>query len=99
VRWCWVVPRDPIIPRAPIPQRSRGRLWTVSEFRRVGENCRASTLRSKFYFRLGELLRTGKEEEPRSENQEQEDIDGTGEVEHRDSEKRSRRRYIVVTEP
>jgi hypothetical protein len=39
-------------------------------------------LRSKFYFRLGEFLRTGKEEESRSDNQEQEDIDGTGEVEN-----------------
>jgi hypothetical protein len=41
-------------------------------------------LRSKFYFRLGdwEFLRTGKEEDSRSDNQEQEDIDGTGEVKH-----------------
>jgi hypothetical protein len=38
--------------------------------------------RSRFYFRLGESLRTGKEEEPRSDDQEQEDIDGTGKVEH-----------------
>jgi hypothetical protein len=39
-------------------------------------------LRIKFYFRLSEFLRTGKEEESRSDNQEQEDIDGTGEVEN-----------------
>jgi hypothetical protein len=39
-------------------------------------------LRSKFYFQIGEFLRTGKEEESRSDNQEQEDIDGTGEVEN-----------------
>jgi hypothetical protein len=39
-------------------------------------------LRSKFYFRLGESLRTGKEEKLRSDNQEQEDVDGTGKVEH-----------------
>jgi hypothetical protein len=39
-------------------------------------------LRNKFYFRAVESLRTGKEEESRSDNQEQEDIDGTGEVEN-----------------
>ena len=39
---------------------------------------------SKFYFQLGdwELLGTGKEEDSRSDNQEQEDVDGTGEAEH-----------------
>jgi hypothetical protein len=81
MRWCCDVPRAPILPPR---SQGRGRLWTVLESRRVGENCRASTLRSKFYFRLGdwEFLRTGKEEDSRSDNQEQEDIDGTGEVKH-----------------
>ena len=51
------------------------------EFRRVGGSCRAS-LRSKFYFRLGEFLGTGKEEESRSDDQEQDDIDGTGKIEN-----------------
>jgi len=53
---------------------------------------------SKFHFRPSESVRTGKEEEFRSDDQEQEDIDGTGELEHRFSEKRSRRRYMVVSE-
>ena len=70
--------------RTPGPQCSRGRLWAVLEleFRFAGKTCQASTLRSNIYFRLGELLRTGKEKEFRSDNQEQEDINGTGEVEH-----------------
>jgi len=56
----------------------------VLESRRVGDNCRASTFRSKFHFLLDdwEFLRTGKEEDSRSDSQEQEDVDGTGEVEH-----------------
>ena len=45
-----------------------------------------------------EFLRTREEEEYRSDNQEQENIDGTGEIEHRDGDKRSRRRYMAVTE-
>jgi len=57
---------------SPIPQRSRGRLWTVSEFRYVKEKLRASTLRGKIYFRLGEFLRTGKELS--SDNQEEGEI-------------------------
>jgi hypothetical protein len=68
------------------------------ELRGIGEKCRARTLKSKFYFRLGEFLRTGKEEESRSDNQEQEDIDGTGEVKNGDAKKSNRRRYVVVTE-
>jgi hypothetical protein len=39
-------------------------------------------LRGQFYFLLVELPGTREEEESRSNNQEQEDIDGTGEVEH-----------------
>jgi hypothetical protein len=42
-----------------------------------------------------ESLGTREEEQSRSDNQEQEDIDGTGEIEHCVSEKRSRRRYMV----
>ena len=38
------------------------------------------------------------DEEYRSDDQEQEDVDGTGEVEHWIREKRSPRRYMVVTE-
>jgi hypothetical protein len=37
---------------------------------------------SKLYFWLVAFLRTGKEEESRSDNQEQDDIDGTGKVEN-----------------
>jgi hypothetical protein len=44
------------------------------------------------------LPETREEEEFRSDNQKQEDIDSTGEVEHCGTEKRSRRRYIVVSE-
>ena len=53
------------------------------ELRRVRDNCRASTLRSRsqLYFLPIEFLGTREEEESRSDNQEQEDIDGTGEVE------------------
>ena len=39
-------------------------------------------LRSQFYFLLVKLPGT-REQESRSDNQEQEDIDGTGEEEHR----------------
>jgi hypothetical protein len=88
------------VPRAPILQHSRGRFWTVLELRRVGDNSRASTLRSRshLYFLPVESLGTREEEESRSDDQEQEDVDETGEVEHRVGKKRSRRRYIVVTE-
>jgi len=48
----------------------------------VGENYWASTLRCQLHFGLGEFHGTGEEEESRSDNEEQEDIDGTGEVEH-----------------
>ena len=50
------------------------------------------------YFLPVESLGTREEEESRSDDQEQEDVDETGEVEHRVGKKRSRRRYIVVTE-
>jgi hypothetical protein len=51
--------------------------------RRVGESFRASILfRSQLYFLLVELPETREEEESRSGDQEQEDIDGTGEVEN-----------------
>jgi hypothetical protein len=55
-------------------------------------------LTSKFYFRLGKFFRTGKEEEPGSGNQEQDDVDGTGEVEHYNTKKHSRRRFLVGPE-
>jgi hypothetical protein len=45
-----------------------------------------------------EFLGTREEEESRSDNQEQEDIDGAGEVENRDAKKCNRRWYVVVTE-
>ncbi len=67
------------------------------EFRFVGESCRTSTLRSQFYF-LTHFIGTREEKEFRSNNQEQEDIDGTGEVEYCFTEKSSRRRYVVVSE-
>jgi hypothetical protein len=44
------------------------------------------------------LLGTREEEKFRSDSQEQEDVDGTGEVENRDTKKYNRRRYVVVTE-
>jgi hypothetical protein len=68
----------------------------VLEIRRVGDRCRASTLRSRsqLYFLPVELLGTREEEEFRSDDQ-QEDIDGTGEVERRVGEKRDRRRYMM----
>jgi hypothetical protein len=72
----------------------------VLELRRVGGNHRASTLSSQLYFllRVVEFLGTREEKESRSDNQEQEDIDGTGEVEHRVTEERGRRRDVVVSE-
>ena len=72
--------------------------------RRVGENCQASTLMTQSYFQLWlvvivvELLGTREKEKLRSDDQEQEDIDGTGEVEQRVGEERNRRRYTVATE-
>ena len=77
MKWCCDVLR------APILQRSRGWLWTVLELRSVGDNCRASTLmgRGQLHILPVEFLGTREEEESRSDNQEQEDIDGTGEVE------------------
>ena len=69
------------------------------EFLRVGDNRRASlVLRSQLYFLLVELPGTREEEQFRSDDQEQDDIDSTREVEHRGSEKRSRRRYMMVSE-
>jgi hypothetical protein len=50
--------------------------------------------RSQLYFLPVELLGTREEEEFRSDDQ-QEDIDGTGEVERRVGEKRDRRRYMM----
>ena len=43
-------------------------------------------------------LGTGEKKKLRSDNQEQEDIDSTGEMEHRDREKCGRRRDVHVTE-
>jgi hypothetical protein len=82
VGWCWAVHR------ALIPERNRtgDRSWTVLDIRRVGENCRASIflrrLNQFYYFLLVKSFGSREEEESRSDNQEQEDIDGTGEVEH-----------------
>ena len=50
------------------------------------------------YILLVELLETREEEESRSGSQEQEGINGTGEVENRDAKKCNRRRYVVVIE-
>jgi len=46
--------------------------------------------------RLPKLVGTGEEEESGFENKEKEDIYGAGEVEQYDTEKGSRRRYVVV---
>ncbi len=54
-----------------------------------------------FPFKLGKLaklLRGCEEEKLRTDNQEQEDIDSTGKVEQDTTEKRSRRRNVLVTE-
>lgn len=67
------------VSRALVQQHRRGRLWAVLEFRYVGENCRATTLRrSKFYVWLCEVLGTGEKEELMSDSQEQQHIDGAG---------------------
>ncbi len=91
-----------IASRVLIPQLHWGRLWTVLEICGVIEESLPNILSLGFQFYyglgLGESLGTGEEEAFPSENQEQEDIDGTGEVEHWDREKHSRWRYIVVTE-
>ena len=73
---------------APFSQPSRDRLWTVLKFRHVRGHCRAIiSLINQLYILLrllvdSGLLGMGEEEEFRSDNQEQEDIDGTGEVEY-----------------
>jgi hypothetical protein len=58
----------------------------VLDIRRIGEICRASTLRSRSQLHVlpvdSELLGKREEEESLFGNQEQEDIDGTGEVEN-----------------
>ena len=64
----------------------------------AGQHRLAGTLKGKFYFRLVKFLETWEEEQSRSDNQEQEDIDGAGEAEQYGTEKRSRRRYMVVAE-
>ena len=89
--WCCTVRR------APIPQRSGGGLWTVLKIRGVEGNCGASIFQL-YILLVVNMLGTRKQEEFRSDNQEQDDIDGTGEIENRDSEKRSCRRNMVVTE-
>ena len=60
--------------------------------------CRRRNLRRQLYFLLIEFHGTRKEEESRSDNQEQDDIDATGEVEYRGGEKCNRRRNMVVIE-
>ena len=67
-------------------------------FDRIGGYRKASTLTSKFYFRLAKLLRRREEEKMRSDDQEKEDIDGTGKVEHYASKKDSRRRHMHMIE-
>ena len=52
----------------------------------------------KFYFRLLRLLRGSEKEKVRSDDQEKEDIDGTGKLPHDTAEKGSRRRHTLVTE-
>ena len=76
---------DRVSSRVLIRERNLDRSWTA-DILRVGENCRASIftrrLRDQFHHVLFvESLGAREEEESRSDNQEQEDIDGTGEVE------------------
>jgi len=52
----------------------------------------------QFYFGLDEVVGVGEEEKLRSDDQEEKDVDGTREVKHRDAEKRSSRRDVVVVE-
>ena len=69
--------------------------------RRVREIYRASiVLRYQFYFLLVEFAGRGtrEEEELRSDDQEQENIDDAGEVEHCGTKKHGRRWYMVVSE-
>jgi len=47
---------------------------------------------------LTKLLRGCEEEKVGSDDQEKEDVDGTGKVEHDNTEKGSRRRYALMTE-
>ena len=69
--------------------------WNSTMSEKIPEPVR--TLWCQFYFGLGKFLGP-REEESRSDNQEQEHIDGTGEAEHRVTKKRNCRRYLVVTE-
>jgi hypothetical protein len=64
----------------------------------VSEILPGQYLEEQVLFRLGKFVGTREEEEFRSDNQEQGDIDGTGEVEHCDTKKCSRSRYVVATE-
>ena len=78
VRWCCAVHR------ALIPERCRGRLWTVLEFRRDGEICRANHPDESVVFPARRVVwDEGKGgTQSQSDNQEQYDIGGTGEVEY-----------------
>ena len=51
-----------------------------------------------FYYRLDKLLRRCEEEKVRSDDQEKDDIDGTGKAVHDLAKKESRRRHVFVTE-
>ena len=51
-----------------------------------------------FYYRLDKLPRCCEEEKMRSDDQEKEDVDSTGKVEHDLANKGSRRRHVLVTE-
>ena len=64
----------------------------------IGEDSRASTWICIFYFRLAKFLKGCEEEKMRSDDQEKEDVDSTGKVEHDNAEEGSRRRYTLVTE-
>ena len=70
------------------------------EFLNLRDNSRASTLSSGSQLDSFpvEFPGTREEEESRSDNQEQKDIDGTGEIENRDTKKYSSGWYVVVTE-
>ena len=64
----------------------------------IGVNSRACTWVTKFYFRFEKFLRGHEEEKVGSDDQEKEDVGGTGQVEHDTAEKESRRRHVLVTE-
>jgi hypothetical protein len=70
----------------------------VLVFCRVGEFFIAQRSRRKAYFGLWILDGTGEQEKSRPDDQEQEHVDSAGQIEHRDSEKRSRRRDLFVIE-